>query len=131
MLIHVPVERLHEDWPLIKEGLEKIIEKIKPDWIPEDVYHALRSNVSTVHLGYNGDEYEGFIVLTPTPDYDGVVLFIWCVYSPSRTNVLETYYEEVVQMARKIGAKKLRFASPRKGWSRMFEPVTTIYEREV
>ena len=130
-MIYIPPTELHAHWDLIKPGLETIRQKIDGDWIPEDVYSALRAGTSTLHLGYNDDEYEGFIVLTPTPDYDGMTLFVWCVYSPTDSNVLERYWHELEQMGRNINAKKIRFYSPRKGWSKMFKPVTTIYEKEI
>lgn len=130
-MIYVSPQELHDTWPLIKPGLEEVIKKIDAEWIAEDVYSALQSGTSTLHLGYNSDEYEGFIVLTPTPDYEGTTLFIWCVYSPTNTNVLERYWPDIEQMARKISARKVRFSSPRKGWAKMFKCVTMIYEKEI
>lgn len=130
-MIYVSPLELHETWPLIKPGLEIVIKKSKADWIPEDVYSALQTGNSTLHLLYNVDEYEGFVVLTPTKGYAGMTLFVWCAYSPTNTDVVSRYYPDIEKIARNIFAKKVRFASTRKGWSKMFTPVTTIYERKV
>jgi hypothetical protein len=130
-MIYVAPQELHETWSLVKAGLEEVARKIDADWMPEDVYSALKAGVSTLHLGYNNEEYEGFLVLTPTPDYDGMTLFIWCAYSATDNNVLERYWEELEQMGRNIKAKRIRFHSPRKGWAKRFKPVATIYEKEL
>jgi hypothetical protein len=41
-LIEVKPETLHAHWPFIKTGLEDICRRIACDWIPNDVYSALR-----------------------------------------------------------------------------------------
>ena len=130
-MIYVSPIELHEIWPTIRPGLEIVIKKSKADWIPEDVYSALQNGTSTLHLAYGEDEYEGFVVLTPTKDYTGPTLYIWCAYSPTNTNVVGRHYPDIEKMAQDMFAKKVRFASTRKGWSKMFKPVTTIYERKV
>ena len=96
----------------------------------EDIYMALRNCTSTLHLAYDGDEYDGFVVLTETPDYDGLTLYIWAAYCPTEDAVTR-YLPTIKEMARSIGAKRIRFASPRKGWAKRFKAITTIYQEEV
>lgn len=125
-MIYVPPHEIKDTWPMVRKGLERIIEKISPDWIPEDVYMALMCGSSTLHLCYTEDEYDGFLVLTPVKDYGQSVLFIWCAYGKAKNHM-----DEIKEIARQIGAKKIRFASPRKGLSKRYRPITTIYEEEV
>ena len=128
----VDPNELHDVWPLVKKGLDRIIRKIRPDWIAEDVYSALKAGTSGLHLGYEGDEYEGFVVLTPSTDFDGRILFVWAAYSPRSADTIEKYWPFIRDIATKSGSKKVRFASPREGFKKSsFTPVTTIYEKEV
>ena len=129
-LTHIPASDLHDVWGIVRPGLVEIINNISPDWIPEDVYAALRSGTSTLHVGYDCGEYDGFVVVTPTPEYYGICLFVWCAYS-NGTDGITKYLAEIEEMARTIKAKRIRFASPRKGFSRLFREVTTVYEKEL
>ena len=129
-MIYVPPQDLHSTWNVIKPGLEQILKKMPSEWIPEDVYSALQAGTSTLHLCYDSDSYEGFVVLTPMSDYDGMTLFIWCGYSHCG-NAIEKYFPEIEDLARTMNAKRIRFASPRKGWAKTFSPKTVIYEKEV
>ena len=129
-LTYINPAELHDYWPLVKEGLEAVRNRVSDTWIAEDVYAALRSGVSTLHIGYDGEDYDGFVVLSQMQDYDGPKLFIWIAYGKGK-NVVERYMAEIEKMARKINARKIRVSSTRKGWSKYFTPITTIYEKEV
>ena len=122
-----PVD-LHDYWPLILEGLKKV-QKHSDGWIPEDVYACLRAGTSTLHIGYEGEDYEGFVILTPMQEFDGKKLNIWIAYGTG--GVVKKYLPEIEMMARRIGAKAITLASPRKGWARMFKPITTLYKKEL
>lgn len=129
-MIYVNPSELHDIWPLIRRGLEIVAKKSEADWIPEDIYMALRQGKSTLHIDYNGDEYDGFVVITETPDYHGLTLYIWAAYCVTH-NAIDRYLPTIKEMARSVGAKKIRFGSPRKGWAKRFKAITTIYEEEV
>jgi hypothetical protein len=129
-LIYINPTDLHDHWPLIKTGLEEVKKRSKDVWIPEDVYSALRSGASTLHIGYDGEDYDGFVVLNQIQEYDGARLFIWIAYGAGQ-NVVAKYMGEIEQMARRINAKGIRLASSRKGWCKYFTPITTIYEKEI
>jgi hypothetical protein len=118
-----PVD-LHEYWTHVKEGLEEVKKRSHADWIPEDIYAALQAGHSTLHV--NG---EGFVVLTPRKDFDGMTLFVWVAYGEG--DVFEKYLPELEMMARQINAKRIRFESSRKGWGKRYKYVTSIYEKEL
>jgi hypothetical protein len=129
-LTYVNPQELHDYWPLVLDGLKVVQGNSSDGWIPEDVYTCIRNNTSTLHIGYEGDEYVGFVVLTPTPNFDGMRLNVWCAYSVGQ-NVVEKFLPEIKKMARNIGAKMVTFGSPRKGWAKRFKELTTIYYEEV
>ena len=123
-MIHVPPSDLHRHWQYVKEGLKKVKQKSYSNWIPEDVYSALRNGTSTLHL-FNG----GFLVLTPQNDFDGVTLFVWIAYGEG--DVWKKHAPEVEQMAKNMNAKRIRFHSSRDGWGRRYKKVASIYEKEL
>lgn len=122
-MIYVPSGDIHKHWRSIKTGLQKVLKKSPSNWIPEDVYSALRAGTSTLHL-----VDEGFLVLTPKQDYDGMTLFVWIAYGEG--DVFEKYMPELEVMARQINARRIRFESTR-DWSKRFRYVTTVYEKEL
>jgi hypothetical protein len=125
-LISIHPAELHDVWPWVQEGLLKVKKKTQADWIPEDVYSAIRNGTSTLHLG---NQDEGFLVLTPRNDWDCKTLFIWIAYGEG--NVYEKYLPEIEQIAKSINARRIRFESSRKGWGKRFDYVTSIFEKEL
>ncbi len=127
-----PVD-LQSNWEEVRAGLLVVQKKASDGWIPEDIYHAIKSCTSFLYQAYVDQEYVGFIVVTPIHGYDCKKLHIWTAYNQGGKNVLEQTYPELEKIARGIGAKKITFASPR-NWERRFpdwKVVTTYYEKEV
>jgi hypothetical protein len=104
-------------WPYVAPRLVKLRAKTKARWIPEDVYAEIKTGSATLHIAGEGSDYLGFVVLQARPDYDGKTLWVWIACSDGKVDVVEKYEPELVAMARKIGAKRLEFSSPRK-WER-------------
>lgn len=131
-LVFVHPNDLREHWDTVKQGLQKIREHSAEGWLDEDVYHALKSGVSTLHLVVYS-EYVGFVILTPTQHYDGKALHIWCLHLHTEEPAMSDFLPEIERMAREIGAKRITFTSPRKGWQKLefFEEMHTIYERRL
>ena len=123
-MIYVAPVDLHKYWNQVRQGLEQVRRKSQADWIPEDVYSAIQSGTSTLHVAD-----EGFFVLTPRNDFNGVTLFVWIAYGEG--NVFEKYEPQLEQMARQIKARRIRFESSRRGWSKRYKYVTSIYEKEL
>ena len=115
---------LHDLWPEVREGLSKVRIKSHGDWIPEDIYAAIRAGHSNLYL-----VDEGFVVITPRKDFDGITLFVWIAYGLGE--VFDKYLPHMEEMGRAIGAKRIRFESSRNGWSKRFKYVTSIYEKEI
>ncbi len=114
-------------WDLVKPGLEEV-KRRSGDWRCEDIYTAIRTGISTLHIA-DADEYEGFVVLTPLTTVSGKCLEITVGYSTSIKKVTE-YIPEIERMARAIGAKAVVVSSTR-NWGRYFTPKCTVFYREV
>lgn len=123
-LKYIPPQELRSVWDEVKQGLWIVQKYTSEPWIPEDIYADLKYGNATLHIEKNGG---GFVVLQKQPQYDGVALHIWCAYSKGH-QPLETYIQEIEEMARSIGAKRLTLSSKR-NWAKYFEPV--IYKREL
>jgi hypothetical protein len=135
-LVFVHPTELQAFWDYVRPRLEIVSRRSKARWIPEDIYHALKAQTATLHIGEIGDEYVGLVVLAPSLDFDGQTLTIWACYSEENHDVIELYEPEIVGFAKRIKAKRLVFNSPRKGWGRRlkphgYRPVSQCYEKEV
>lgn len=134
-LFFVPPNELQAYWGYLQPRLSIVSRRSKARWIPEDVYHAIKSGTATLHIAEIGDEYEGFIVLCPTTDFDGNALTVWAVYSESRIDVVERFEAEITGFAKKMNAKRITFTSPR-GWGRRlrnygYVQKTVVFEKEI
>jgi hypothetical protein len=130
MIIEIHASKVREVWPVVKEGLEAVLKRFKHRWIPEDVFTALVTGQAFLYMIAD----HGFIIAKNYLDADGLALFIWVIYAKPGT--LKAHREEILLdldvLARRIGAKRIRHYSSRRGWGRdMFEQKQYIYEREV
>ena len=117
-LDHVSPQDLQIAWKLILPGILVVQKYSVAHWIPEDVYSAIRTGHSTLHIGDVGGDYAGFVVLTPSSAWDGKVLHMWCVYNASKYDVLTIFENDINRIAREFGAKRITFWSHRSGWER-------------
>lgn len=134
MLHPVAPTDLYLCWEWVREGLAKTTAKTGDDWMPEDVYHELKSGASHLYLIYVGAERVGFCVLQKWDRYHaGPRLFVralWCLPGALVKHRPELE-AELNDLAIKCGCVALRMTSPRRwelaGWT----PKQTIYEKEV
>lgn len=120
---------LHSIWPQVREGIERVRHKTAETYLPEDVYHAIKSNVATLHMAYLDNAYAGFAIFTPYRDQytNKMILHCWIAYSTG-TDVFGLAYDEVMQMAHNIKAEKVTFTSNRKAWERRFPLSYSLFE---
>jgi hypothetical protein len=125
----VSVETLHDIWPWVKEGLEKLRKKCpKSDWLFEDVYTSIRTGQSVLFIV---GQQEGFTVVQRQVHPCGPVMFVW-ILQGELAHYTDELIEQYKDMARKMGARKIRYNSPRKAWVKWgFEPVDIVYEMRV
>ena len=126
MLRIVPPAEVKDYWPKIRPELEKM--QGTDGWIPEDVYMFLVGNHATLYV--NDVEWQGFVILQLLPNYSEKRLHMWIA---AGWGDMMAYRDEVIEIAKQAGAKRITFESPRKGWEKAgpkygFEPKRTIYE---
>jgi hypothetical protein len=134
-LTPVHPDELQDVWDLIWPGLKKVERHSASHWIPEDVYHAIKSGASVLHLCYVDGDYCGFTVSNLVQNFDGKVLHFWIVYNDSKVDIIKTFMPDVESMAHRAGAKRITFWSPRK-WERRikaygFVPAQTEFVKEL
>lgn len=121
---------LHSCWAWVRKGLEEVIEHSRDNWIPEDVYTAVRN--ASAYL-YIADNEGGFCVFTLLPGYSGALeLHVWCAHGSGGD--LEAESACLDEVARSLGCQSITFFSPRNGWRRNklgYEEVHTLYRKKV
>ena len=123
-------------WPTIKPGLETTAQKAPGGWIPEDVYMEIKSGAAVLHTVIVESYYRGFIVSKSIDTFEGRKLLLWICHGDASGDVLNDNLDQLQEWAKNIGAVKLQFQSPRKGWERVgaklgFVPTMVVYECEV
>jgi hypothetical protein len=122
----LPVADLHKFWPWMRAGLEQLIAKHSADWIPEDIYTALKTNgASAFEIG----ERQGFLVARVDIRPCGPVLFVWVAYAPDcLAPLMESVYADLRALAQQHGCDKI-MQEGRRGWERRGWKLTScVYE---
>lgn len=126
---------LHHWWPMVEEGV-LYVSQMGDGWRPEDVYAAVRYGHSTLHVVVNDGRCDGFFVLTPTRNRwtNLPELHVWIAYSNDDPEVFKAGQEEIERCANGMGASKIVFTSPRKGWERRlpgYKPGLMLFEKRL
>lgn len=133
---YVPPANLKTYWNTIKPGLETTMRKAPGGWIPEDVFHALMTGVSLLHIVRVGSYYRGFMVTQLIDSIEGKKLLIWIAHGDASGDVFGDNLDTIREWAKGLGAVKVQFQSGRKGWEKVgarigFVPTMQIFECEV
>lgn len=116
-LTYVAPIAIRQHWQMVRKGLEEVLAKGGGTWIPEDVYHYIKSGRAHLHMSDLGGYTSGFVVLEPVEDHDGMSLHIWAAWS-KEGDATETHMPELQEYAANINAKRITFSSVRAGWGR-------------
>lgn len=123
---------IRECFEEVKPGLEALIRKYGDQyWTTDQVYEQCVTGEA--HLFMDRLEHPGwFLVVRVISDLctREPILFLWLAYAP---HALSTdLWPEIEELARLIGAKKIRMESSRHGFVRMGWKVRNIiFEREI
>jgi hypothetical protein len=125
----VTVGELPEIWGKVRPELERIA-RHSDGWLPEDVYVLLVTGHASLYV--NDGEWRGFCVLQVLPNYTGKRLHIWIAHGWD----VEEHAEEVIDLAKQAGCRKVTFESPRRGWWKRaehfgFKETRCVYERNI
>lgn len=111
-------------WPFVLSGIEYVIEKTNPNFVPEDVYNYCARGEAWLIVTYTKKkEYAGFVVVAQSaldnfsskPE-----LLLWVAYSKIPGAAKSTVAKLEI-LAKKLGFGYIVFHSPRKGWVRHAE----------
>lgn len=133
----VKPEDLHFVWQTIKPGIEKAAHFAQGAWIPEDAYSSIQHGQASLFLWSVDKRYAGSIIVMTRAGFEGKTLHIFSLYvEPEYGEHIDANMDQIDELARNHGCRKITFQSPRRGWDKRaerlgFEPVTTTYEKEV
>ncbi len=83
----IPVDEIRYAYETIESDLHVIRKKSYSDWIPADIYLALRNSNATLYMFYKEDIYIGFIICSMIADPGGEpTLFVWATYQKPEYN---------------------------------------------
>lgn len=132
-IAHVSADGLRAVWDDVRRWLGEANRRYGERLMPESLWMLLRTNMASLYLARNGDGVaSGCIVLQRLVELDGTatcyVLFAGGSLSPFEREA----YAKIEEVARAVGAVRLRQQSPRTGWTRVHDgywhPVAIVYE---
>jgi hypothetical protein len=125
---------LGAEWERVRAGLVEVKKATTDDWLPEDVYMALRQGSAVLYIGEGRPgEYLGFLVLRLVPTFHGQRLEIWCAYSATSEPLMRRFWPDIQVLAKNAGAGAVGFTSAREEWATVaqrlgFTPKQVSYE---
>lgn len=119
--------------PLLEKGLRQVKERTAAEWEPAHIIEMCRSKTAFLFV-----VDEGFFILRPIAKTDTHPLRVECVaaysdHAPSSESLIIKYMPLVDELAHDIGATRLLFDSPRRGFERLpgVQISTVKYEKEI
>jgi hypothetical protein len=126
----IPPQQLKDVWPLIRQDVASMD---APDHvIPEEVYAMCFTNQATLFiLRLDGEMIGHVVVRLILPD-----LHLWQLFSKPGYDMLHLFKPEMLDLAKKVGARNITFGSSRKAWRETaeklgFKPRMAVYEMPV
>ncbi len=132
---HVPQEELKFVYSNIEPDLVRVTQKATADWIPADIYAAVRSGNTHLYVAFKDNYYAGFVVVSILRDAVGEkTLHIWVGYSRPKYNIIGAGVEFLEYLIQNTDIVGMEFHSDRPGWNRVankhgFKAVTTVYKK--
>lgn len=134
MLRVIEPKQLAGEWERVRAGLVEVKKATNDDWLPEDVYMAIRTGQAVLYLG-TGDagEYLGFLVLRLVAATHSTKMEIWCAYAVPGVSVMRRFLPHIKAVARNAGVSGILFSSARQEWAAAarrlgFAPASVSYE---
>lgn len=133
MLRVIEPKHLAVEWERVRAGLVEVKKATTDDWLPEDVYMALRQGQAVLYIGTGeGGEYVGFLVLRLVAATHSTKMEIWCAYAVPGAHALRRFLPHIRAVAANAGASGIIFSSSR-AWGAAarrlgFAPANVSYE---
>jgi len=118
MLRAIEPKDLSFEWDRVRAGLLEVKKATTDDWLPEDVYMALRQGQAVLYVGEDehGD-YLGFLVLRLVRTFHGAEMQIWCAHSATSRPLMREFLPQIKAIAGGAGAQRISFSSTRAEWT--------------
>tara|TARA_R100001377_G_scaffold80746_1_gene59846 strand:+ start:762 stop:1205 length:444 start_codon:yes stop_codon:yes gene_type:complete len=133
----IPIDEVRYAYERIEPDLQIIRKKSYSDWIPADVYLALRNSSATLYMFYKKDEYIGFVVCSLIADPSGEpTLFVWATYQKPEYNYVKAGFDFLDKLALEKNVQTIEFHTSRPGWAKTatangFKLTSYVYKKEV
>lgn len=108
---------LGAEWERVRAGLLEVKKATPDDWLPEDIYMALRQGQAVLYVAEDGGAYLGFVVLRLVQAFHASEMHIWCAHSATRRPLMRLVLPQLQAIARQAGAARLTFSSARPEWA--------------
>lgn len=132
-------------WMFISPGAEEIFRRWKNnvDWVPQDLYRAIKKDRATCNFIYKGKDRIGFIVTRNfRTEFDGKayqhiwLAYLYPEYRGQARRVLPEAMAYLERQARRYQARYIEMDTARPGWTRLleqqdFRPHRTVYRKEL
>lgn len=127
-LKYIDPNNLHEVWDYVKNGLEHILRKAPDKWRVEDVFHHIKAANFYLHtIQDKQGENTGFVVLQVVQGWAGKEMHVFAAYSLDPA-IMDYAFDEVKELAKRMGVNYLKFTSSRKGWDKRAEQLGYKFE---
>lgn len=132
MLRIVASDDIGREWDRVRIGLVEVKKATSDEWLPEDIYMALKMGSASLYIGEIEGKYAGFVVLRLINDFHSKNVEIWAAYSATKQPLMKLFWPEIQKIGKQVGASRIRFTAAR-GWdagAKMlgFIPKQTMYE---
>ena len=121
----------------IEEKLRYIIKKSYSDWVPADIYVALKNKEADLYIGYEKDKNVGFLITSTQQNHGGgPTLYVWAAYQDPKCDYSKDGFDLLDRLANQLHADNIEFQTSRKGWSKVapkhgYELVSYVYRKEL
>ena len=127
-LKYIDPNNLHEVWDYVKSGLEHLLQRAPDKWRVEDVYHHVKAANFYLHtIQDKQGENTGFVVLQVVQGWAGKEMYVFAAYSLDPA-IMDYAFDEVKELAKRMGVNYLKFTSSRKGWDKRAEQLGYKFE---
>lgn len=133
----IHVDDLQFVYDEIEEKLRYIIKKSYSDWLPADIYVALKNKDADLYIGYKRDENVGFIVTSTQQNHGGgPTLYVWAAYQDPKYGYAKNGFELLEKLASELQADNIEFQTSREGWSKVapahgYKLVSYVYRKDM
>lgn len=133
----IHVDDLQFVYEEIEAKLRNIIKKSYSDWVPADVYVALKNKDADLYIGYEKDKNVGFIVTSTQQNHGGgPTLYVWAAYQDPEYEYTKNGFELLERLAEELQADNIEFQTSREGWSKIapkygYKLVSYVYRKDM